>query len=87
MGSGLNSAARSLKAICLLAFILAWLGQTTFAQQSARGTISGQVTADQGQVIGFRVAAHKIWIAGFGTPSSRKKAITRFRRLFLASMK
>ena len=39
------------------------------AQQNTRGTIQGRVTADQGQVIGFRVAAHnldrKIWYTVF----------------------
>jgi streptogramin lyase len=60
MGSGLNTATLRLKVICLFAFISSWLGHTTFAQQPARGTISGQVAADQGQVIGFRVAAHNL---------------------------
>jgi virginiamycin B lyase len=41
----------------------------SIAQQPARGTITGTVTADQGQVIGVRVAAHnldrRIWYKVF----------------------
>ena len=32
----------------------------SLAQQQARGTITGAVSADQGKVIGFRVAAHNL---------------------------
>src|ERR1019366_9641324 len=39
------------------------------AQQIKRGTIKGTITADQGQVVGFRVAAHnldrKLWYTVF----------------------
>jgi virginiamycin B lyase len=41
----------------------------SYAQKIVRGTIKGSVAADQGQVIGFRVAAHnldrKIWYTVF----------------------
>ena len=40
--------------------VFAWLGVFLFAQQSTRGTISGVVTADQGEVRAFRVAAHNL---------------------------
>jgi virginiamycin B lyase len=33
---------------------------SSFAQQTMRGTITGTVTADQGQIVGFRVAAHNL---------------------------
>jgi virginiamycin B lyase len=36
------------------------LSLASSAQQPVRGTINGKVSADQGQVIGFRVAAHNL---------------------------
>ena len=44
----------------VLVFVLSGFGLASAAQQPARGTIRGTVTADQGQVIGFRVAAHNL---------------------------
>ena len=49
----------------LIPFILTVIYSLCFsppspAQQSVRGTISGRVTADQGQVRAFRVAAHNL---------------------------
>jgi virginiamycin B lyase len=54
----------------LLALIaVVWCCLPSSAQMQKRGTIEGSVTADQGQVIGFRVAAHnldrKIWYTVF----------------------
>ena len=43
-----------------LVFVLSCCGLASAAQQPVRGTIRGTVTADQGQVIGFRVAAHNL---------------------------
>jgi virginiamycin B lyase len=40
--------------------MLPFLSVPNFAQSSQRGTISGAVTADQGEVRGFRVTAHNI---------------------------
>lgn len=47
-------------ALFVVAAIVLCFGLPSFAQQPVRGTISGTVTADQGQVIGFRVAAHNL---------------------------
>jgi virginiamycin B lyase len=47
-------------AILVLAVIVLGFGLPSFAQQPVRGTISGTVTADQGKVIGLRVAAHNL---------------------------
>jgi virginiamycin B lyase len=50
----------------LLGWVLVVLGMpllcciSASAQQLVRGTIKGAVTADQGQVVGFRVAAHNL---------------------------
>jgi streptogramin lyase len=44
--------------IVILSIVLCSL--PSFAQKPARGTITGTVTADQGKVIGFRVAAHNL---------------------------
>jgi hypothetical protein len=46
------TAAAALLAVCLQL--------STSAQSSARGTITGRVTADQGEVRAFRVAAHNL---------------------------
>src|SRR4051812_4721129 len=58
-----------LAAILGIASILLFPPLRTFAQQSARGTLKGKVTADQGQVRGFRVAAHnmdrRLWYTVF----------------------
>src|ERR1700690_810194 len=43
----------------LLAVAVSCLSKTSSAQ-SARGAIEGRVTADRGQVIAFRVAAHNL---------------------------
>src|ERR1017187_5041519 len=40
--------------------MLAGFAVSASAQQSDRGTITGKVTADQGQVVAFRVAAHNL---------------------------
>jgi len=46
---------------------------SSFGQKPVRGTIEGRVTADQGQVTGFRVAAHnldrKLWYTVFTVKS------------------
>ncbi|MGD0906736.1 MAG: carboxypeptidase regulatory-like domain-containing protein [Candidatus Acidiferrales bacterium] len=47
-------------AIFVIAAILLCFGIPSFAQQPVRGTINGTVTADQGKVIGLRVAAHNL---------------------------
>lgn len=44
----------------IVAALFLSLGFLAFAQAPVRGTITGTVTADQGQVIGFRVAAHNL---------------------------
>jgi streptogramin lyase len=53
----------------LMAFAVVTFCLPASAQQIVRGTIEGMVTADQGQVIGFRVAAHnldrKLWYTVF----------------------
>jgi len=53
----------------VIAPVLLCYSLPALAQQNVRGTIKGTVTADQGQVIGFRVAAHnldrKIWYTVF----------------------
>lgn len=46
-----------------------WFSRPASAQKIVRGTLNGRVTADQGQVVAFRVAAHnldrKIWYMVF----------------------
>jgi len=42
------------------ASMFACFSLSLFAQQSGRGTISGRVTADEGQVVAFRVSAHNL---------------------------
>jgi streptogramin lyase len=53
--------------VVMAAFVMTTL--PVMAQQNSRGTIEGNVTADQGKVIGFRVAAHnldrKLWYTVF----------------------
>src|SRR5271166_3372491 len=52
-----------------VALILLFSCLPSYAQKIVRGSIEGSVAADQGQVIGFRVAAHnldrKIWYTVF----------------------
>jgi len=51
------------------ALVLAFSSVPSNAQKVVRGTIKGTVSADQGQVVGFRVAAHnldqRIWYTVF----------------------
>ena len=51
------------------AAVLLGVELVVFGQSSGRGTISGRITADQGQVRAFRVAAHnldrRIWYTVF----------------------
>ena len=44
----------------MAALMLACFSIAASAQQPTRGTITGKVTADQGQVVAFRVAAHNL---------------------------
>ena len=60
--------------VFLVAFAVGTFCLPASAQQIVRGTIEGRVTAaDQGQVIGFRVAAHnldrKLWYTVFTVKS------------------
>ena len=52
-----------------IASIVVCFSFPAFAQKTERGTITGTVTADQGKVIGFRVAAHnmdrRLWYTVF----------------------
>src|ERR1035438_3218642 len=58
-----------LSIVFVIASVLFCYSLPALAQENVRGTIKGTVTADQGQVIGFRVAAHnldrKIWYTVF----------------------
>ena len=60
---------RHLPMVLLIAAATVWLGVVTPAQQQARVTITGRVTADRGEVRAFRVAAHnldqRIWYVVF----------------------
>src|SRR4029450_9750524 len=51
------------------AAVLLGVELVVFGQSSGRGTLSGRITADQGQVRAFRVAAHnldrRIWYTVF----------------------
>jgi virginiamycin B lyase len=49
---------RQVSGLCILA--LTFFSLLASAQQVGRGTITGKVTADQGQVVAFRVAAHNV---------------------------
>jgi len=51
---------RSLAMVFVIASAILFPFLPVSAQQSERGTIRGTVTADQGKVIGFRVAAHNL---------------------------
>src|SRR5690348_114667 len=60
---------RALAGAGTIALIVWSWGAFTEAQTGARGTLTGTVSADRGQVIGFRVAAHnldrRIWYTVF----------------------
>jgi streptogramin lyase len=64
-----NAILRCLMIAIGIASMLYWLGPVSSAQSSGRGTITGIVTSDQGQVRAFRVAAHnldrRIWYTVF----------------------
>ncbi len=53
----------------VMTFVLLFLQVLLVAQTSGRGTLTGTVTADSGQVIGFRVTAHnldrRVWYTVF----------------------
>jgi streptogramin lyase len=55
---------RAVRRLLVMSFgftsMLCGLSSLAFGQQSGRATISGRITADQGQVIAFRVAAHNL---------------------------
>jgi streptogramin lyase len=51
---------RRLAATLGIASMVLWFSLSSLAQQPTRGTIAGNVTADQGKVIGLRVAAHNL---------------------------
>ena len=51
---------KNIGVLCLAAGLCGCLGALTIAQTPMRGTLTGVVTADQGQVVGFRVAAHNL---------------------------
>ena len=44
----------------VIAAAVLWCGLVPAAQSPVRGTITGKVTADQGQLRGIRVAAHNL---------------------------
>jgi virginiamycin B lyase len=58
----------------VIAAILVFCSLPISAQKPQRGTLTGMVTADQGQVIGFRVSAHnldyKLWYTVFTVKGS-----------------
>ena len=51
---------QQLTKILVIMSMLTGIVVSASAQQSDRGTITGKVTADQGQVVAFRVAAHNV---------------------------
>src|SRR5688572_24453311 len=57
------------KTTLAIASAVVWCGLVPAAQSPVRGTITGRVTADQGQLRGIRVAAHnldrRIWYTVF----------------------
>lgn len=59
--------ARAISAVLVAAFVITCFPAR--GQQNSRGTIQGDVSADQGKVIGFRIAAHnldrKLWYTVF----------------------
>ncbi|HVZ61738.1 MAG TPA: hypothetical protein VG892_13210, partial [Terriglobales bacterium] len=55
-----NMLLRHFAAGFVAALMFACFSLSLLAQQSGRGTISGRVTADEGQVVAFRVSAHNL---------------------------
>lgn len=51
---------RKLTLSLMVALMLALFSDSASAQQATRGTLSGHVAADQGQVVAFRVGAHNL---------------------------